>query len=225
MPIKKKYIPSEERRAAQAVKKNSVIRFVLMFCICAKVLLGQDGPSFFKCDFYIHTEDYPSALNSLCRIEPEKLAAKEKALYFNKKGFIYFKLGHYPSALTNYSAARRVDPSLDFVHNNIGIVYFTQNDHARARENYLKALAVNSNNPRVLVNLAVNEFFMRNYTQSFQWYMKALKTDKAYIRERFDKRKGMKKLRELAEKYPEDRELRHILEWAEKNYHRNITDF
>ncbi|MDD5066145.1 MAG: tetratricopeptide repeat protein [bacterium] len=199
---------------------------LFLFCLLSfHPLCAMDKDYYFtKSDFYIQMEDYRSAESTLSQIDVSRLVKKEKAMYYNKTGFIQFKLNNFNLALTNYFTARRIDPSLEYIYNNIGVIYFRQGFHTQAREYYMKALSVNSNYPRVLVNLAVNEFYIRNYTLAFQWYKKALQKDQAYVQERFDRKKGLNKLMELAAKYPEDQELQFLLKWAQENADRPVAD-
>lgn len=170
-------------------------------------------------------EDFSAAQKMINKIDVQKLNKNKWALYYNKKGFIDYKLNNFITALSNYVTAKKYNPKLDYIHNNLGVIYFQLNNFEKAKEYYLNAISLNSNYTKVLVNLAVVDFYMRNYIAAFNWFKKALGKNKGYIQERWNREKAMKKLIELSKKYPEDQDLKYILEWAKENYNKDITEF
>ena len=198
------------------------IGFVLLFSIVYTLSYAEQNNNFYvlKMQLYIEMQDYTNAERFIRKIDFDKLDENKKAVIYNKIGFVYYKLKKYRYAFKNYFSALKYDSKLYYVYNNIGILYFHWDEYNNAKKYYLKALRLNSKYPKVLVNLAVVDFYLRNYESAYEWYKKAKKIDKNYVKKRFNKKKGLEKLRALVKKYPDDKELQRLLKWAVENYNK-----
>lgn len=178
-----------------------------------------------KINYLIEIGDFQNAYKELPSIDISKIPSDKKALFYNKAGFINYKLNNNENALKNYFSAVTLNSNLYFVYNNIGVIYYSLKQFNKAKEYYLKALDKNKNYPRVLVNLAVVDFFLKNYKNAYEWLKNALNCDKKYVKKRFDKKKAIQKLKEWVHQNPDDKDLKKMLEWLNKNPDKDITDF
>ncbi len=169
-------------------------------------------------DNLLAMKDFTTAKKIMDKININSLTTKEQAILLNKFGFIYFKLNQYKEALSNYFKSIKLNNTFPYVYNNIGIIYLKNENYKNAKIFFLEALKLKKDYVKVLVNLAITDFYLKNYKNAFNWYKKALLIDKKYLKNRFDKKKAYNKLKELAKKNPEDKELQKMVKWAEKHY-------
>jgi hypothetical protein len=70
-------------------------------------------------------------------------------------GISYDRLGNYSRAVGCYTAALKINPDLDYVHNNMGYSYLLQGQAGQAATAFQKAIALNRTNDRYRNNLGV----------------------------------------------------------------------
>ncbi len=177
-----------------------------------------------KMDFLIKTHDFKKAYKELKQIDIKKIPKDKKALFYNKAGFINYKLGKMGPALKNYLSAVTLNSNLYFVYNNIGVTYSALKKYNKAKQYYLKAYNKKNKYPKVMVNLAVVNFYLKKYEEAFKWLKKALFSSEDYVKKRFDKKRAIKKLEEWVGQNPDDKDLQKMLKWARKNTDKKITD-
>jgi len=202
---------------------NKSIYIILALLYCLFLFAEDSSMDLAKIDFYIKIKDFQKASEKLKEINISQIPEQKKALFFNKAGFINYKLNKLEKALYYYSLAIKLDPSLAFVYNNIGVIYFACQKYKKAKEFYLEAIQRQAEYPKALINLAIVNFYLKNYKSSYQYFKKALSLNQEYIKKRFNEKKALKKLEEWAHQNPDDKDIQKMLEWARKNTHRDIT--
>ncbi len=201
------------------------IAYISLFLLYTCILMAEENDIYIvKMDFFIKTRDFQKAYEKINQIDIEKIPQNKKALFYNKIGFINYKLNKIEEALKNYFLATKMNPDLHFVYNNIGVIYFSQKELNKARKYYTEAYKRKKNYPKVIINLAVVNFYLKDYKTAYEWLKKALSCDTEYVKKRFDRKKALQKLGEWIEQNPEDKDLQKMLEWAKKNRNRDITD-
>lgn len=192
---------------------------ILIICIIliTSSLSAKTDVDLIKIHYFIQIKDYLKASTLIHDISLDNKTDQEKAVYFNTKGFIYYKLKNPDQALKNYSLAVKYNPHLYYVYNNIGIIFYQQKNYKKAKTFFLSARKYKDDSAKILVNLALTDFYLRNYDQSFNWVQKALQCDQEYIKKRFDEKKAFNQITQLIKQYPEDKELQKIYQWAKKN--------
>lgn len=197
------------------------IGILLLFSSC---LYGEIKNSrILKMNLFLDMKEYSKAYTELKKIDINNVPVKQKALFYNKAGYINYKLNNHDQALTNYFKALKLEPKLFYVYNNIGVIYYSKKRYNEAKTYYLKAYT-NNNYPKVMVNLAVINFYLKNYKKAYDWLKKSLTCNTKYVQERFNKEKALGKLEDWAEKNPDDKDIQKILKWAKKNKDKKITN-
>ena len=201
------------------------VMYIIVFLLMANILhSGKNDLHIAKIDFYIKIQDFQKAYEKIDKIDIGKIPQDKKALFYNKVGFINYKLDKMEPALKNYSLAIKINPDLHFVYNNIGVIYYSRKNYNEAKKYYTEAYNKKENYPKVIINLAVANFYLKDYKSSYEWLKKALSCNREYVKKRFDKKRALQKLEEWVKQNPEDKDLQKMLEWAKKNVHRDIAD-
>ncbi len=202
--------------------KTIVIILILLY---TGVLSGKNSKiNLAKMDFLIKIRDFKKAYKELKQINIKKIPRDKKALFYNKAGFINYKLGETGPALKNYFSAVTLNSNLYFVYNNIGVTYSALKKYNKAKQYYLKAYNKKNKYPKVMVNLAVVNFYLKEYEEAFKWLKKALLCSEDYVKKRFDKKRAIEKLEKWVKQNPDDKDLRKMLKWARENTDKKITD-
>lgn len=80
-------------------------------------------------------------------------------------------------ALSLYTRALQLDPSLSIAHTNIGNIHFRRHNNAAARVAYETALSLDPTQPEALYNLGYIELESGNVSESILLFRRALQAD------------------------------------------------
>lgn len=110
------------------------------------------------------------------------LNIKEKSRPFDAKALREFEKGNqkqreedFPSAITHYQKALKIEPDLYPALNNLGAIYLRQSDLARAESAFLKSLEINPRDSEPYINLGHVSYEQAQYPQAIERLEKGLK--------------------------------------------------
>jgi hypothetical protein len=85
-------------------------------------------------------------------------------------GVSYDNLGRYSQATGCYRSALKLDPKLDYVHNNLGYSYLLKNELDAAIVAFQKAIELNDNNKRYRNNLGLAYVMKDQYDKAYDQF-------------------------------------------------------
>jgi len=181
------------------------ILLIMMLTLSCFVHGSQDkNLLLFMADKNMELGNFSAALNtyiSLLANDPKN------PILNNRVGYAYYKSGHYNKALSYLGKAHLLNPTNAAIHNNLGVCYYRMSDYTNAEQHYRKAVFLNKENPKYHFNLAATCFYQRKYATCLEHLLKSYKLDKDYVADRADRKKSLKAVKEMRQKYPDDKEL------------------
>jgi len=111
--------------------------------------------------------------------ELEKLAVQypDKAVIFEKLGWVYSKEKNFERAIKNYNKAIELNPSSAGPYNNLGNIYFLLGDRDKAIALWQRSLAINPGQVDSRLNLAIAFYYNGQLKQASDEVKKVLEID------------------------------------------------
>lgn len=132
--------------------------------------------------------------------------APEDAVLYNRVGYAYLRWDKPAEAVPFFKAALRLRSDVAAFWNNLGVAHLRLGRTAEAHRCFRKAIAL-AEDPKHLYNASVAAFRLRRYAEAADWLSRAWRRDRAYVRNRFDRRRTLEEVRRMRELHPEDKEL------------------
>lgn len=110
-------------------------------------------------------------------IDEYKLAPKDSASAWNKRGIAHQLMFNIVDAERCYRQALKLDPKNAVYHNNMGSVYMAQREYKKAEKEYRKALHYDSKSALFHKNLGTALLAARRYQRGWEAYQQALAID------------------------------------------------
>jgi len=104
------------------------------------------------------------------------------AIVYNNRGNAYFKIGKFNEAMSDYTAALRLNPQYANPHNNRGIILQRKGDYERAIAEFDKAVALNPNYANAYNNRGYTYQKLNRLDDASNDYKKALAINPAHAR-------------------------------------------
>ncbi len=109
-------------------------------------------------------------------LEPTKIElTSHLAEAYNNRGNIYFKLGNFTQAISDYNKAVELKGNYEDPYYNLGFTYYKQGNLTQAISNYNKAIEINPKDTEAYHNLAVIYYQLKQYDKARNALINALK--------------------------------------------------